>query len=70
MDTIKNKVGQAGLIIAALGIMSALLFFLNYNVRLLAWIDMWGETTAWIIRGGLIVGGGILFFTLGDRSEQ
>ena len=69
MDTIKSKIGQAGLLLAALGIMSSILFFFNYNIRLLAWVEMWGETMAWVIRGGLIVAGGILFFTLGNRSE-
>lgn len=68
MTDIKSKIGKAGLVIAALGVISILLSLFNYNVRLLAWVDAWGTTMGWVIRGLLIVGGGALFFIFG-REE-
>lgn len=41
------------LIIFAAG--SALLPYLNLQFILLAWIDMWGPTIGWIIRGAMLV---------------
>lgn len=72
MDNIKSKIGQAGLVIAAMGIMSIVLSIFNYNIRLLSWIDNWGETAGWIIRILLIVGGGglFLFFKGGESDEN
>lgn len=43
------------------GVGSAILYFLNMEFILLAWIDMWGPVVGWIIRGVLAVGGGILW---------
>ena len=71
MDNIKAKIGQGGLLLAAMGIISIVLSIFNYNIRLLAWIDIWGSTAGWIIRIALIVGGAALFFLLGrDDSED
>lgn len=69
MKNIKSKLGQGGLLLAAMSIMSIALSIFNYNIRLLAWIDIWGNTTGWIIRILLILGGGALFFLYG-RSEN
>lgn len=70
MGNIKAKIGQAGLIIGAMGIMSIVLSFFNYNVRLLAWIDLWGDTMGWVIRILLIVVGAALFFMLGGSDDE
>jgi hypothetical protein len=70
MDTIKSKLGKGGLLIAALGIMSIILSIFNYNIRLLAWIDLWGNTMGWVIRILLIVGGGALFFLFGNELDM
>ncbi len=69
MEDIKTKIGQGGLLIAAMGIISALLYVFNYNIRLLSWIDMWGDTMGWIIRAVLVIVGGALFFLLGREEE-
>ena len=69
MDDIKSKIGKAGLLIGAMGIMSIVLSLFNYNIRLLAWVDVWGSTIGWIIRFLLILGGGVLFFLYG-RDED
>lgn len=69
MENIKLKLGKIGLVMAAMSIMSIVLAIFNYNIRLLAWIDIWGTTMGWIIRIALIVGGGALFF-LFRRDED
>jgi hypothetical protein len=70
MENIKSKLGQGGLIIAAMGIMSIILSIFNYNIRLLAWIDIWGNSIGWLIRFLLILGGGILYFFYGDHDKN
>jgi hypothetical protein len=70
METIKSKLGKGGLLLAAMGIMSILLNFFNYNIRLLAWIDIWGDAAGWIIRILLILGGGALFYFFGRDEEE
>ncbi len=69
MEVIKSKLGKAGLILATMGIASILLAIFNYNIRLLAWVDIWGNTMGWIIRVLLIVGGGALYYFF-ENSEN
>ena len=57
MEDISTKLGKAGLLVAALGLISTVLYLFNYNVRILAWIDMWGTTMGWVLRGLFIFGG-------------
>jgi len=70
MEQIKSKLGQGGLLLAAMGIMSIILSIFNYNIRLLAWIDLWGSTMGWILRILLIIGGGALFFIFGNDDDE
>ncbi len=43
------------------GVGSAVLYFFNMELFLLAWIDLWGPVVGWIIRGVLAVGGGAMW---------
>ncbi|MCL6295051.1 hypothetical protein [Jejuia spongiicola] len=70
MEEIKSKLGKGGLVLAAMGILSAVLSIFNYNLRLLAWIDIWGNAIGWIIRILLILGGGALFFFYGSYNDE
>ncbi len=70
MENIKSKLGQGGLVLAAMGLISALLSIFNYNIRLLAWIDSWGSTMGWALRVVLILAGGALFFLFGRAEEE
>ncbi|MEZ4859007.1 MAG: hypothetical protein R2781_09375 [Flavobacteriaceae bacterium] len=70
MENITSKIGKAGLVLAALGIISCVLYVFNYNVRLLAWIDMWGTTMGWVLRGLFIFGGAALFYFFGREEDD
>jgi hypothetical protein len=50
------------------GVGSIILYFLNMQFIILAWIDLWGPTVGWIIRGALTVVGGVLWL-LGAKQE-
>jgi len=70
MENIKSKLGKGGLLLAAMGIMSIVLSIFNYNIRLLAWVDLWGNAMGWIIRILLILGGGALYFFYGNYDDE
>jgi hypothetical protein len=70
MEQIKSKLGNGGLILGAMGIISAILSIFNYNIRLLAWVDLWGNTMGWVIRILLIVGGGALYWFFGNTEKE
>ena len=70
MENIKSKLGKGGILLAAMGIMSIVLSIFNYNIRLLAWVDAWGNTMGWIIRILLILGGGALYFFYGNYDDE
>ncbi len=70
MGNILPMIGKGGLALAAMGIISIFLYFFDYNIRLLAWIDVWGDTVGWIIRFALIIVGGSLYFFLGTPEED
>ncbi len=69
MDFIREKAWQIGGFLALIGVVSSVLNFIDYNLRILMWIDMWGATVGWIIRISLIVGGLILMF-VGKSDEE
>lgn len=70
MDFLKEKAGSLGSLMAIVGIISSVLSFFNYNLRILMWVDLWGTTVGWIIRIALIVVGAALFFMFGASSEE
>lgn len=59
---------KIGSFMAIFGVLAIVLGFLNRVPSILVWIYNWGETTAWIIKIGLIVGGAILYFM--DKSPE
>ncbi|WP_025667770.1 hypothetical protein [Aquimarina megaterium] len=69
MENIKTKLSQGGLLLAAMGIISILLSIFNYNIKLLSWVDLWGNTMGWIIRFLLILVGAALFILFGRNEE-
>ena len=57
-----------GIYLLIAGIGSILLNQVGYEFKLLMWVDNWGATTGWAIRGGAIAMG-IVLFVAGIKSE-
>ena len=53
---------QVALLLLLLGVGSVALHFLGMEFKFLSWIDSWGPTVGWAIRGAFVIVGGILFF--------
>ena len=51
------------------GVGSIVLYFMNMEFILLAWIDMWGTDIGWGIRIALALVGAILWF-VGNKKES
>ena len=51
------------------GVGSTVLYFLGMQFIILAWIDLWGSTIGWMIRGALIIAGAILWL-IGRKEEK
>ncbi|MGH8264764.1 MAG: hypothetical protein ACRET4_14900 [Steroidobacteraceae bacterium] len=51
------------------GVGSIVLYYLNMEFIVLAWVDHWGQTIGWTIRIGLIVIGGLMWL-LGKQAEK
>lgn len=58
-----------GSLLLLLGIGSIVLNVVEYEFILLMWVDYWGETVGWAIRGGMIIVGAGLYF-LSPSGEQ
>lgn len=65
-----KQISSIGSFMALAGIISSVLSFFDYNLRILTWIDNWGYTAGWGIRIGLIVVGAILFFVFKQGEEE
>jgi len=50
------------------GIGSIVLNMINMEFIILSWIDMWGATIGWAIKGVMIAVGAVLYFVVG-KSE-
>lgn len=50
------------------GVGAIVLYFLQMEFIILAWIDMWGPTVGWAIRIALVVVGGALWL-IGNKKE-
>lgn len=51
-----------GMYLMFFGIGSIALNLIGYNFSILMWIDNWGDTVGWIIRGGAAVAGAAIWF--------
>ena len=63
-----EKVRSFAGFIAVAGLVSIVLNLVGYNLRILMWIDLWGDALGWVIRGGLHVGGAAAYFLLPSAS--
>ncbi len=58
-----------GVLLIIIGVGSSLLFLLDMNFLFFQWINRWGTDIGWIIRGGVVVLG-IILFILGKPSGE
>lgn len=65
-----NSVRSAGYVLLIIGLGSAVLYLIGFNIKFLVWIDMWGEEVGWIIRAGIILFGVFLHFVGGLMEEE
>lgn len=76
MNFIKSKLSSLGGLVAGAGAISivlkvlSILEIVNFEVRILMWVDMWGTTTGWMIRIGLTVVGIALFLIFSQSEEE
>jgi hypothetical protein len=66
----KRLLANIGGFLAISGIISTILYLIDYEVSILAWIDSGGPMLAWVIRISLIVIGVLLFFLVGKSSDD
>ncbi|SFQ30776.1 hypothetical protein [Hymenobacter arizonensis] len=61
---------ELGLGLLIIGLISLVLPFINPNIKsvFLTWIDQWGTTVAWLIRGGITLLGLILWLSFKNRD--
>ncbi len=59
-----------GSFLVIMGVGSIALHFFNYEFKLLMWIENWGPTVGWVIRGAMIVVGGIIWAVSGGSTAQ
>jgi hypothetical protein len=51
------------------GVGSVILYFLNMEFIILSWIDNWGYTAGWAIRGAMIILGAALWL-IGNKQQK
>ncbi|MFT5618473.1 MAG: hypothetical protein ACI85I_001708 [Arenicella sp.] len=52
------------------GISSFILYFLDMEFMLLMWVDMWGETIGFAIKGAIVVAGAVMFFARKSDDDE
>jgi hypothetical protein len=68
-----KTLSSIGGFLALAGIISIVLYFLGWNLRILLWIDSWGTSVGWGIRMGITVVGLVLFvigWIMGRKKED
>jgi hypothetical protein len=63
----KRFLANIGGFLAISGIISTILYLIDYEVSILSWIDSGGPMLGWVIRIGLIVIGVLMFFLAGKK---
>lgn len=66
LDKLRSVAG----LVAVAGVFSIVLAAIGYNLKVLLWIDMWGEGVGWAIRVALLVGGAAAFFLLPAGKDE
>lgn len=63
-----NKIGSLAML---LGVFAIIMGFMDMVPKILAWIYLWGESTAWIIKISLVAGGALIWYlTTVQQAKQ
>lgn len=65
-----KHLGGIGALLALAGLLSIALALFNYNLKVLAWIELWGTGIGWAIRAALVIVGALLFFVAPSASDS
>jgi len=66
----KRHMKKLGLFLAIFGFLFSILTLIGFNSILVTWIDLWGESFGWAIRGASILVGTLLYtFSLYQQSN-
>jgi hypothetical protein len=65
----RSRIANFGVFLALLGILSSALTLFGYELRVLRGLDELGPM-AWVVRGGLIVVGVVIFFVAAPKDES
>lgn len=57
-----------GLVLFLFGVVTLLVYFLEFDAPWLAWVGNWGDNVAWAIRGGATVLG-LVLMTAGGKKD-
>ena len=58
-----------GILLIVASLCSTALYFFGWRLKLLIWIEHWGDAGAWSLRAGILVVG-IVLAKLGDRYAK
>jgi hypothetical protein len=58
-----------GAFIMVVGLLSAGAYFLEMNFIFLSWINNWGPGMSWVLRGGIVLVG-LIMYIAGKPSDQ
>ena len=61
---------QFGILLVLFGAASAVLSFIDYELRLLFWIENWGTGVAWVIRVAFVLVGLALIMMARSRAKE
>lgn len=59
---------ELGLGLFLIGLMSLVLPLLGLKFLFLTWVEQWGTTTSWVIRGGVTLLGLVLYLATRNRD--
>ncbi|MFK7833098.1 MAG: hypothetical protein AB8B52_07470 [Winogradskyella sp.] len=61
---------RLGIYLALFGIAAIVLPYFERQLFILSWIDNWGTFVSWVIKIGLVIVGGLVFFSSQLKSKK
>lgn len=58
-----------GSILFLAGAISSVLYFMEYNLKVLSWMNEMPEMQQWLIRGGLMLVGAVLWLAANKKAK-